>query len=149
MTKSWKKFPVLISLKKFCKTFQCWIYCKKCEKNFQCFSEVNELKFLKKTKFLFQRKSHHNYRDVKFDPPPKKELFGGVCFSRLKSWIFEFGGQKMFWWQKSLNCTFRPIFGRSSAISDHQTNFKILKISEVSVFEGKFCDFFFKNKIFV
>ena len=42
-----------------------------------------------------------------------------------------------------------PIFSRSSAISGHQTNFKISKLSKISVFEGKCCDFFFKNEIFV
>ena len=81
---------------------------------------------------------------------PQKSLFwGGVCFSILKSWIFEFGSQKCFCLQKSLDRTFRPIFSQPSAISGHQTNFKISKISKIFVFEGKFCDFFFKNEMFV
>ena len=101
----------------------------------------------------YTRKSHYNYRDVKSTPSPpqkKKGIFlGEVCFSRSKSWIFEFGGQNCFWWQKDLDRTFRPICSRPSAISGHQFFFLISKISKISVFEGKFCDFFFKNKIFV
>ena len=94
-----------------------------------------------------QHKSHYNYRDVKSPPPKKWPFFGGVCFCRLKSWIFEFGGQKNFWWQKSLDRTVRPIFSRPSAIFGYQINFKISTISKISVFDGKFCDVFFSSKL--
>ena len=78
-------------------------------------------------------------------PPPQKGLFlGGVCFSRLKSWIFELGGQFFFWWQNSWDRTFRPIFTRPFPATKKILKFQ--KYRKFLYFRVNFVTFFWKMR---